>query len=86
MDAKRQGMIDRIRRAEFRTIRFSPGYDEREVDDLLDRIIDILRDGDLPDPDELRAVQFRRSRLRPGYVQEDVDGLLHEIAEASASF
>jgi DivIVA domain-containing protein len=86
MDARRQQLIDRIRKAEFRTIRFSPGYDELEVDDLLDQIVQLLRDGHLPDPGELRSVRFSRSRLRPGYVQEDVDRLLQEIAEASASF
>jgi DivIVA domain-containing protein len=82
MDRRYQDLAERIRKAEFHTIRFAPGYNEREVDDFLDQIVRILRDGDLPNPDELRAVQFSTGRLRPGYVQHDVDRLLQEIEEA----
>ena len=54
------------------------------MDNLLDRLVAILRESDLPDPEELRNAQFTTRRLRPSYVMEDVDGLLHEIAEGAA--
>ena len=85
MDPRYQDLAERIRKAEFHTIRFSPGYNEREVDDFLDGIVRILRDGARPNPDELRNVQFTTSRLRPGYLQRDVDRLLEEIANAVAA-
>jgi DivIVA domain-containing protein len=84
MDGRYVELIERIKNAQFRTTRFSPGYDEEEVDDLLDRVVDILRDSDLPDPQELRNAQFTTRRLRPSYVMKDVDDLLQEIAEAAA--
>jgi DivIVA domain-containing protein len=86
MDARHVDLIERIKNAEFRTTRFSPGYDEKEVDNFLDRLVAILRESGLPDPEELRTVQFATTRLRPGYATQDVDGLLHEIAEAAAAF
>jgi DivIVA domain-containing protein len=85
MDARYQDLIERIQNAKFRTTRFSPGYDEQEVDSLLDRLVAILRESALPDPEELRKVQFTTRRLRPSYVMQDVDSLLREVAEASAS-
>ena len=51
MDARFQDLIERIQNAKFRTTRFSPGYDEEEVDNLLDRLVAILRESDLPDPE-----------------------------------
>ena len=82
-DARFQDLIQRIQNAKFRTTRLSPGYDDEEVDNLLDRIVAILRESGLPDPEELRNVQFTTRRLRPGYDMKDVDGLLHEISEAA---
>jgi DivIVA domain-containing protein len=82
MDPRYQVLIDRIRNAQFRTTRLSPGYDEREVDDLLDRIVGILGASTRPDPDELSNARFSTTRLRPGYVQQDVDYLLAEIGQA----
>ena len=82
-DARFQDLIRRIRNAKFRTTRLSPGYDDEEVDNLLDRVVAILRESGLPDPEELRNVQFTTRRLRPGYDMKDVDGLRHEIAEAA---
>jgi DivIVA domain-containing protein len=78
-------LIERIKNAQFRTTRWSPGYDEEEVDNFLDRVVATLRVSELPDQDELRNVQFATTRLRPGYVMQDVDGLLREIAEAAAA-
>jgi DivIVA domain-containing protein len=86
IDARYADLIERIKNAKFRTTRFSPGYDEEEVDDLLDRLVAILRESDRPDPEEVRNVQFTTRRLRPGYAMQDVDRLLHEIAEAATRF
>ena len=83
MDARYLDLIERIKNAQFCTTRLSPGYDEEEVDNFLDRLVAILRESDLPDPDEVRNVQFATRRLRPSYVMEDVDGFLREIAEAA---
>ena len=85
MDAGYADLIERVKNAQFRTTRLSPGYDEEEVDNLLDRVVAVLRESELPDPEELRTVQFTTRRLRPGYVMQDVDGLLREIAEAAAA-
>ena len=86
MDARFQDLIERIQNAKFRTTRLSPGYDEREVDNLLDRLVATLRASALPDPAELRSPQVTTRRLlRPGYVRQDVDNLLSEVAEATAS-
>jgi DivIVA domain-containing protein len=84
MDGRYVELIERIKNAQFRTTRLSPGYDEEEVDALLDRLVAILRESDRPDSEEVRNVQFTTRRLRPGYAMEDVDRLLHEIAEAAA--
>ena len=84
MDARYLDLIERIKNAQFRTTRLSPGYDEKEVDNFLDRLVATLRESDLPDPGEVRNVQFATRRLRPSYVMEDVDGFLREIAEAAA--
>jgi DivIVA domain-containing protein len=83
MEARYLDLIERIRNAKFRTTRFSPGYDDQEVDNLLDRLVATLRESELPDPEELHNVQFTTRRLRPGYAMPDVDTLLQEIAEAS---
>ncbi|HEY5400789.1 MAG TPA: DivIVA domain-containing protein [Trebonia sp.] len=83
MEARYLDLIERIRNAKFRTTRFSPGYDDQEVDNLHDRLVATLRESELPDPEELHNVQFTTRRLRPGYAMPDVDTLLQEIAEAS---
>ena len=84
MDARYLDLIERIKNAQFRATRFSPGYDEEEVDHFLDRLVAILRESRRPNPDEVRNVQFATRRLRPSYVMGDVDGFLREIAEAAA--
>jgi DivIVA domain-containing protein len=83
-DAKFQDLIERIQNAKFRTTRLSGGYDDQDVDNLLDRLVATLRQCHLPDPEELRNVQLTTRRLlRPGYVRQDVDSLLREVAEAA---
>jgi DivIVA domain-containing protein len=84
MDASYADLIERIKNAQFRTTRWSPGYDEEEVDTFLDRLVTVLRQSERPDPEELRTVQFATTRLRPGYVMEEVDVFLREIAQAAA--
>ena len=84
MDARYLDLIERIKNAQFRTTRFSPGFDEEEVDRFLDRLAAILRESGLPSSDEVRNVQFATRRLRPSYVMGDVDGFLREIVEAAA--
>jgi DivIVA domain-containing protein len=85
MDASYADLIERIKNAQFRTTRWSPGYDEEEVDNFLDRLVAILRDSGRPALEELRTVQFATTRLRPGYVRQDVDRFLREIGEAAAA-
>jgi DivIVA domain-containing protein len=43
MDARYLDLIERVKNAQFRTTRLSPGYDEEEVDNLLDRVVDRMR-------------------------------------------
>jgi DivIVA domain-containing protein len=82
MEARYLDLIERIQNAKFRTTRFSPGYDDEEVDNFLDRLVAILRGSDLPDYGEVRNVEFATTRRRPGYAMKDVDRFLREIAEA----
>ena len=83
MDARYLDLIERVKNAQFRTTRLSPGDDEEEVDNLLDRVVAVLRESGLPDPEELRTVQFTTVRLRAGYARQDVDRLLQEISQAT---
>jgi DivIVA domain-containing protein len=74
----RDEMIRQIENARFHTNRFR-GYDETEVDDFLEFVVDTLRRGESPDGDELRDVGFSVRRLVPSYSMEDVDELIDEI-------
>jgi DivIVA domain-containing protein len=82
MEARYLDLIERIQNAKFRTTRFSPGYDDEEVDNFLDRLVATLRRSDLPVYGEVRNVEFATTRRRPGYAMKDVDRFLREIAEA----
>jgi DivIVA domain-containing protein len=82
MEARYLDLIERIQNAKFRTTRFSPGYDDEEVDNFLDRLVAILRASDLPDYGEVCNTEFTTTRRRPGYAMKDVDRFLREIAEA----
>ncbi len=64
MDASFLDLIERIKNAKLRTTRFSPGYDNVEVDALLDRLVAILRASDRLDPEEVHNVRFTTRRLR----------------------
>jgi len=72
-------MISRIRSAKFRTVRFRPGYDDREVDEFLDRLIAALSGQGPLDPALVRDRSFSLTRWRPGYVQADVQALLDDV-------
>ena len=66
-------VLARIRNAQFRTTR-RDGYDEREVDDFLDNVVEALRAAGHGPPS-----RFTTTRLRPGYNEQDVDALVGEI-------
>jgi DivIVA domain-containing protein len=70
--------VDRI---VFSTTRRPPGYDEEEVDVLLDTIRDtFLGVREVPlTPDEIAGIRFTKTRLRPGYVEADVDNFLEQV-------
>jgi DivIVA domain-containing protein len=70
-------LIQRIQNVVFRTTRLRAGYNEREVDRFLDRVITVLREG--RDLEGLRNPRFSTTRLSPGYDTEDVDNFLREI-------
>jgi DivIVA domain-containing protein len=70
-------LIQRIQNVVFRTTRLRAGYNEREVDTFLDRVIAVLREG--RDLEGLRNPRFSTTRLSPGYDMEDVDNFLREI-------
>lgn len=70
-----------VDRKVFSTARLRPGYDEAEVDVVLDAIRDAflgVRAEPLT-PGEIRSFQFSRTRLRPGYDEAEVDTFLHEV-------
>jgi DivIVA domain-containing protein len=70
-----------IERKVFSTARLRPGYDEAEVDVVLDAIRDAflgVRAEPLT-PGEIRSFRFSRTRLRPGYDEAEVDTFLHEV-------
>lgn len=72
-----------VRSAAFTTTQFRGGYDEREVDDFLDRVIAALEDherGAKPTltSADVRAAIFATTSFRRGYDAADVDRLLQE--------
>ena len=72
-----------IREKKFHTVRLRPGYNEQDVDELLDRIEATLvaleggpRKGPLITAEEVRNSRFRTTRLSPGYREDEVDDFL----------
>lgn len=58
------------------------GYDERQVDDFLDRIEAALTGADRLTPDEVRAVVFRDAPLiKRGYHEDQVDDFLDAVID-----
>jgi DivIVA domain-containing protein len=77
-------LVDRIRNCRFGTTHWD-GYDEKEVDDFLDRIMRGLIQGEHGTLRELAGeAQFRTVKLRPGYVMTDVDSLLALVERSLA--
>ena len=75
-------LIDRIKTSRFGTT-WRGGYDEEEVDQFLDRIMDGLVRGERGTLRQLAGEpRFTITRLRPGYLMADVDGLLASVENA----
>ncbi|WDZ90504.1 DivIVA domain-containing protein [Nocardiopsis sp. HUAS JQ3] len=75
-----------IREKKFHTVRLRPGYNEEDVDALLDRIEATLvaleggpSTGALITADEVRNSRFRTTRLSPGYREDEVDDFLDVV-------
>ena len=88
------GLMPRILRGDdvlnttFTQTQFRRGYDEREVDDFLDRAVVALRhhESGLPVAEapmssrDVEGVRFTQTQLRRGYDEEEVDTLLADLA------
>lgn len=57
------------------------GYHAGDVDVFLGTIVDGLRRGELPDPQQVRLIQFRTVRMGSGYDRQPVDALLDELQQ-----
>lgn len=72
-------LVDRIRTCRFGTTRRG-GYEEKEVDEFLDRIMNGLVRGERGTLQQLAGeARFRTVKLRPGYVMADVDGFVASV-------
>ena len=67
---------------------FRDGYDEREVDDMFDRVVAALRyyeqggrPGPQAPPSPARGHRFRSTKLRRGYDEREVDDFLDQVIE-----
>jgi DivIVA domain-containing protein len=78
------GLTERIKDVKFSTVRLARGYDEKEVDDFLDKLVAILSEGGQLERSELRNARFSTTLIRPGYDMRDVDTFLEEIAQATS--
>lgn len=83
---------DDVLQVRFARTKFRDGYDQFEVDDLLDRVVRTLRarEGGAPvvDPvtvQEVDAARFTVRRFTEGYEQVQVDDLLTEVRAALAA-
>jgi DivIVA domain-containing protein len=77
-------LVDLIRSSRFGTTHRG-GYDEEEVDEFLDRIMDNLIRGERGTLRQLAGeALFTTVRLRPGYLAADVDSLLASVDHALA--
>lgn len=75
-----------IRDKKFHTVRLRAGYNEEDVDELLDRIEATLialeggpRTGPLLTADDVLKSRFRTTRLGPGYREDEVDDFLDMV-------
>lgn len=72
-------LVDAITSVRFKPVRIAIGYDMREVDDLLDRLVDAVRAG-LPVRPLVAAATLGTTRWREGYDKAEVDAFLAEVA------
>lgn len=76
-------LIDWITSAQFGVVRVKAGYDERDVDAFLTRVVAGLR-GDAPPVSgrDVRECRFRTVRFTAGYQEREVDRFLDQLASA----
>jgi DivIVA domain-containing protein len=79
--ASARQLADWVERKRFATTRLRPGYDEEDVDILLNKIRDTFLGLESVTRQEVRSAHFTRTHLRPGYVEEDVDTFLAAVGE-----
>lgn len=77
--AESDRLIGLIRGVRFGTTRLKPGYDENQVDALLDTVVAGL-ERESASAREIRAATFTTTRMRPGYVPGDVTTFLDRVA------
>ncbi len=81
-----------VQNVTFSTVRLGLGYDMVEVDDLLDRLGETLRNyeqggqGRDVTADELSAATFRETKLREGYKPAEIDAFLQEAIETLRAY
>jgi DivIVA domain-containing protein len=80
----RQGwLIGWVQDAQFTGVRMRPGYDVRDVDAFLDRVVAGLRGVAPPvSATEVRECVFRTVKFGPGYTEREVDAFLVQLASA----
>ena len=73
----------------FTPTQFRPGYDEREVDEFLDQVVETLRyyeRGGIPGPQapatSAHVGTFTSTKYRRGYDDREVDEFLDKVVEA----
>ncbi|WP_198653125.1 DivIVA domain-containing protein [Actinocorallia populi] len=72
-----------IEQAQFSTTRLRPGYRERDVDELLDRVTaGLLGQAPPVHADDIRKCVFGSAFLGAGYNEVEVDRFLDELAAA----
>lgn len=84
---------DEVLRSTFTQTQFRDGYDEGQVDDLLDAVAEALRAHEEAGPPprrpltaaDVRASRLSVTRMRRGYEMGEVDALLERAAEALAA-
>ena len=84
--------VDDVLLARFSATRFGPGYDQGEVDELLDRVVQTLREAGTREPlrrdvtvEELDGVTFRQTSWGEGYAIDEVDAFLAELRPSLAN-
>lgn len=76
-------LINWIQNARFSGSGLGGGYDVRDVDAFLERVVSGLRgSAPLVTARDVRESAFRVVRLGPGYDEQDVDRFLTQLAEA----